>query len=111
MGEPLSIIGQMLLAGFAVSVCLVLLADNARHRRWIMVFGLGCLTTFILYSAMGLIRLGVAALVVYWYWHLFRTSGEKKDPRPGVPATESEPAIEAAVEQDALPSDVARIRR
>jgi hypothetical protein len=111
MGEPLSFIGQTLLVGFSVSVCLLLLADDARHRRWIMIFGLGCLASFILFHTIGPIRMGVAALVAYWYWHLFRTKGEEEDSRRGVSSKGSEPAIEAAVEQNALAGDVARIRR
>lgn len=105
MGESLSFIGQMLLAGFAVSVALVLFADDARHRRWVMAFGLACLVGFILYQTMGLFRMGVAALIGYWYWHLFWKSGGEGA------STGSDPAIEAAVEQDALPGDVAGIRR
>ena len=72
MGEPLSFIGQTLLVGFSVSVCLLLLADDARHRRWIMLFGLGCLASFVLYHTIGPVRMGVAALIAYWYWHLFQ---------------------------------------
>ena len=105
MGEPLSFIGQVLLAGFAVSAALVLFADDARHRRWVMAFGLACLAGFILYQTMGLFRMGVAAVIGYWYWHLLWKSGRERA------STGSDPAVEAAVEQDALPGDVARIRR
>ncbi len=111
MEEPLSIVGKMLLVGFSVSVCAVLLADDARHRRWIMLFGLGCLASFVLYHTIGPVRMGVAALIAYWYWHLFRTPGEEEDPRSVVSSKQSKPAIEAAVEQNALSGDVARIRR
>jgi hypothetical protein len=111
MDEPLSIVGQIALVGFSVSVVLVLLANSDRYRRWFIAFGLTSLVGSFLYDAMGIFRLGVMVLVGYWYWHLFRTSGEEDATRPGDAATKSDPAIEAAVEQDALSGDVARIRR